>query len=190
MQTPKPAADIYQLKVTLRWSRPPIWRRLEVSSDTSLEKLHWIIQTAFGWTDSHLHQFTIDGHTYSLPEFELDEFGGKTKDERRTRLGQLRLGPKSRFVYIYDFGDNWCHEIVVEKVLEKESARTYPRCTGGKRAGPPEDCGGIPGYENLQRVIKDPDDDEHGDMVEWVGEGFDPEYFNLAETNEQLEKIK
>lgn len=192
MPTRKAGSDgaIYQLKVTLRDSRPPIWRRLQVSGATSLEKLHWIIQAAFGWTDSHLHQFIIDRQTYSLPEFELDEFGDEIKNERRAKLGQLGLVPKSKFVYEYDFGDDWDHEIVVEKVLEKEAGVSYPRCTGGKRAGPPEDCGGMWGYVRLQEVIKDPKNDEHQSMMEWLGGDFDPEYFNLEETNEQLKEIK
>ncbi len=192
MPTRKAAADgsIYQLKVTLRGSRPPIWRRLQVSGATNLEKLHWIIQTAFGWTNSHLHQFIIDRQTYSLPEFELDEFGDEIKNERRAKLGQLGLGPRSKFVYEYDFGDDWHHEIVVEKVLEKEARVSYPRCMAGKRAGPPEDCGGIWGYERLQEVIKDPTDDEHESMMEWLGGSFDPEHFDLEEINEQLKEIK
>jgi hypothetical protein len=192
MPTRKAAADgsIYQLKVTLRGSRPPIWRRLQASGTTSLEKLHWIIQTAFGWTNSHLHQFIVDRQTYSLPEFELDEFGDEIKNERRAKLGQLGLGPKSKFVYEYDFGDDWDHEIIVEKVLEKEAGVAYPRCTGGKRAGPPEDCGGVWGYERLQEVIKDPKDDEYESMMEWLGGGFDPEHFDLEEINEQLKGIK
>lgn len=184
------ASPIYQLKVTLRGSRPPIWRRLQVSGATSLEKLHWILQTAFGWTNSHLHQFIIDRQAYSLPEFELDEFGDEIKNERRAKLDQLGLGPKSKFAYEYDFGDSWEHEIVVEKVMQKEAGATYPRCTGGKRAGPPEDCGGIWGYERLQEVIKDPEDEEHESMMEWLGGGFDPEYFHQEEINEQLKRIR
>ena len=189
---PTPAADhaIYQLKVTLPGSRPPIWRRLEVRSATSLEKLHRIVQTAFGWTDSHLHRFIIDEETYSLPEFELDELDDEIKNERRTMLGQLGLGAKSRFVYDYDFGDDWRHVLVVEKVIEKEPRVAYPRCTGGKRAGPPEDCGGMGGYERLQQTIEDPDDDEYESMMEWLGGSFYPEYFNLEEINKQLERIK
>ena len=160
--------QIYQLKVTLRDSRPPIWRRLQVSSDISLEDLHWIVQTAFGWTNSHLHQFIINRQYYSLPEFELDEYNEKIGDESRVKLSQLKLKPKSKFVYEYDFGDSWEHEILVEKVVEKEEGVSYPRCIGGKRAGPPEDCGGVWGYERLQKVIKDEDDPEYEDMMEWL----------------------
>jgi hypothetical protein len=177
---------IYQLKVTLIDSRPPIWRRLQVSANTSLEHLHWIVQTAFGWTNSHLHQFIIDRQYYSLPEFELDDYNGKVGNETRTKLSQLRLKPKMKFIYEYDFGDSWIHEILVEKVLDREEGISYPICIGGKRAGPPEDCGGIWGYERMLEVIKDPDDPEHEDMMEWLGGSFDPEYFNQEEVNEQM----
>ncbi len=178
---------IYQMKVTLRGSRPPIWRRLEISADTSLEELHSIVQTAFGWTNSHLHQFMINHQYYSLPEFELDEYSTKVGDESRVRLDELSLKPKSKFIYEYDFGDSWEHEIVLEKVLDKAEAVSYPRCSGGKRAGPPEDCGGVWGYERLQHVIKDPQDPEHEQMKEWLEGEFDPEYFNQEELNKQLE---
>lgn len=178
--------QIYQLKVTLRDSRPPIWRRLQVSGDISLEDLHWIVQTAFGWTNSHLHQFIIGRQYYSLPEFELDEYNEKIGDESRVKLDQLKLKPKSKFVYEYDFGDSWEHEILVEKLVEKEEGASYPRCIEGKRAGPPEDCGGVWGYERLQKVIKDEDDPEHEDMMEWLGGSFDPEHFDQEEVNEQF----
>ena len=144
------------------------------------------MQTAFGWTNSHLHQFIINRQYYSLPEFELDEYNEKIGDESRVKLSQLKLKPKSKFVYEYDFGDSWEHEILVEKVVEKEEGVSYPRCIGGKRAGPPEDCGGVWGYERLQKVIKDEDDPEYEDMMEWLGGSFDPEHFDQEEVNEQF----
>jgi hypothetical protein len=171
-------------------SRPPIWRRLQVSAKTDLETLHVILQIAFGWTDSHLHQFLIDGQSYSLPEFGLDEFGDEIKNERKTELDQLGLEAKKKFVYEYDFGDSWEHQVVVEKVVEKEPGAVYPRCVGGKRSGPPEDCGGVWGYEHLREVIKDPKDEEHQSMMEWLGGSFDPEAFNEKEINEEFKTIK
>src|SRR5215218_1206861 len=142
---------IYQLKVTLRDSKPPIWRRLQVGADTSLEKLHMILQIAMECTDSHLHQFIIDNEYYSQPEFDLGDFGHKVHNEKRVELRQLRLEPKRTFAYEYDFGDSWEHEVLVEKILEREEGIYYPRCVAGKRACPPEDCGGICGYERLQK---------------------------------------
>jgi hypothetical protein len=187
---PAPDRSIYQIRVTLRDSRPPIWRRLELSGATSLEKLHRVLQIAFGWTNSHLHQFKVDDDSYSLPEFELDEYGDEIKNERRAKLGQLSFRTNSSFVYHYDFGDNWIHDIVVEKVFEKKSRVVYPWCTAGERAGPPDDSGGVRGYERLQKAIKDPKDEDHERLKVWVGRGFDPEYFNLADINSRLERIK
>jgi hypothetical protein len=184
------ANQIYQFKVTLMGSRPPIWRRLQVSAKTDLESLHVILQIAFGWTDSHLHQFLIDGQSYSLPEFGLDEFGDEIQNERRVKLGSLGLEAKKKFGDEYDFGDSWEHQVVVEKVIEKEPGVAYPKCVGGKRSGPPEDCGGVWGYERLQEVIKDPADEEHESMMEWLGGSFDPEAFNEKEINEELKTIK
>jgi hypothetical protein len=184
------ASQIYQLKVTLLGSRPPIWRRLQVSARTNLETLHEILQIAFGWTNSHLHQFLIGEERYSLPEFGLAEFGDEIKNERRARLDQFGLEAKKKLIYEYDFGDGWEHQVVVEKVIEKEPGAKYPRCVGGKRSGPPEDCGGVWGYERLQEVIKDPEDEEHESMLEWLGEGFDSEAFDLEEINEELKQIR
>lgn len=184
------ASQIYQLKVTLMGSRPPIWRRLQVGARTNLETLHEILQVAFGWTNSHLHQFEIGEERYSLPEFGLDEFGDEVKNERRARLDQLGLEAKKKLIYEYDFGDGWEHQVVVEKVVEKEPGVKYPRCLAGKRSGPPEDCGGVWGYERLQEVIQDPEDEEHESMLEWLGDGFDPEAFDLEEINEELKQIK
>lgn len=184
------ASPIYQVKVTLLGSRPPIWRRLQVSAKTDLETLHEILQIAFGWTNSHLHQFEIDDQRYSLPEFELDEFGDEINNERRTRLDQLGLKARKKFLYEYDFGDSWEHQVVIEKVMEREPGVRYPRCLGGKRSGPPEDCGGGWGYERLQEVIKDPEDEEHESMMEWLGGGFDPEAFDVEEINEELKQIR
>jgi hypothetical protein len=186
----KQESKIYQLKVTLRDSKPPIWRRLHVSADTSLEKLHIILQIAMGWTDSHLHQFIIDNEYYSQPEFDLGDFDHKVQNEKRVKLSQLGLEPKRKFFYEYDFGDGWEHEILLEKILEREEGVNYPRCVAGKRACPPEDCGGVWGYERLLEVISDPDDEEHESMIEWLSGSFDPEYFSVDEVTEELKAIK
>src|SRR2546421_5878331 len=111
------AAPIWQLKITLKDSSPPIWRRILVAGDTSLAKLHRILQTVMGWTDSHLHQFMIDRRYYGVPD---REFGNKTEDERRVKLVEVVHGEKDRFLYEYDFGDGWSHQIFVEKIAPKE----------------------------------------------------------------------
>jgi len=171
----------YQLKVTLRGTRPPIWRRLEVKSDTKLSTLHQILQVVMGWTDSHLHQFIAKGKYYGTPD---PDFFVDRENERKVRLDQVLKKPKDRMVYEYDFGDSWEHEVVVEKVVPAEAGRgRYPLVTAGKRACPPEDCGGIPGYYRLLEVLGNPRHPEHQEMLEWCGEEYDPEGFDRQEVN-------
>lgn len=179
------AKRVYQLKITLRDIRPPVWRRVLVSSETTLEQLHWMIQVAMGWTNSHLHQFHAGKQRYSDPEWELEG----VRDESRVRLRQVAAAPKSRFYYEYDFGDSWEHEITVEKVLDADPAVKYPQCLTGKRAGPPEDCGGVWGYANLLEVLADHKHPEHKEMMEWVGGQLDPEHFEADEVNEEFRSL-
>jgi hypothetical protein len=174
---------IYQLKITLKGARPPIWRRVQVLSTTTLGKLHGIIQIAMGWTDSHLHQFTILGREYGHPQ---PEFDFHVLDESKTKLSQVVTGEKFKFVYEYDFGDGWDHEILVEKVLPLQPEGQYPVCLTGKRACPPEDCGGIWGYAELLRTIQDPSNPEYDEYQQWLDEDFDPETFDLDDVNESL----
>ncbi len=183
------ANEVYQLKIILREVRPPIWRRVLVTDATTLHQLHWIVQTAMGWMNSHLHQFIVDEEYYSQKDFELDDWGHEVKNENRVRLAVLALAPKRKFTYEYDFGDGWEHEILVEKVLAPEAGARYPQCVAGRRACPPEDCGGVWGYERFLEVIKDEDDPEHEEMLEWAGGSFDPEAFNLEEVNQELKSL-
>jgi Plasmid pRiA4b ORF-3-like protein len=119
---------------------------------------------------------------------EVDDWGPKVKNEKRVRLSALSLEPKRKFTYEYDFGDSWQHEILVEKVLAPEAGARYAQCIGGKRACPPEDCGGVWGYERFLEVIKDEDDPEHEETLEWAGGPFDPEAFSVEEANEALQE--
>jgi len=172
-------APIYQIKVTLRGTKPPIWRRLELPGDTSLAKLHGIIQVAFGWDDAHLHVFeTAYGH-FGIADRELGH-----RAEAPVTLEQVASAEGERFRYTYDFGDDWTHEIVAEKVLDRGPG-PYPRCTGGRRAAPPEDCGGVWGYAELIEVLADPGHPEHAERLEWLGldsaADFDPARFDSAE---------
>lgn len=149
-------SEIHQLKITLRYIQPPVWRRVEVPKDITLAKLHRILQVAMGWYDSHLHQFIVGKNYYGEPS--LDEFSElDLKDERKVRLGQVLSKPKQRMVYEYDFGDGWEHDIVLGKVLPPDSNTRYPVCLEGAQACPPEDCGGVGGYENFLDAIRDPD---------------------------------
>ena len=182
------ASDIvYQLKITLRDSKPPIWRRVLVPGNYNLHKLHWVVQMAMGWTDSHLHQFIIDGLYYGVPDQDDWE---EVHDERRFTLRQVAPGEKGKFVYEYDFGDDWLHEIVVEQLLPPESGVKYPLCVKGKRACPPEDVGGMWGYATFLEAIRNPKHEEHDSYVEWIGREFDSEEFELDEINQALRQIR
>ena len=181
MTTPK---TIYQLKVTLIDSKPPIWRRVLVEDTTTLSKLHTVLQTVMGWTDSHLHHFIIDDEFYGEPDD--DEFSDiETKNEKRYHLNQFVERKGFKFIYEYDFGDSWEHTILVEAILPAEKDAYYPRCIEGKRACPPEDVGGMWGYEDFLKIIANPKDPEYDEMMEWIG-SFDPERFNLDHVNEGL----
>ena len=175
--------NVFQLKITLNHIKPPIWRRVLVDSDIKLPDLHKIIQTVMGWTNSHLHQFIIGNRYYSLPD---DESFCEAVDYRRIKLDSLFNTPKSKFIYEYDFGDGWEHSIVIEKILPREKNTYYPICIDGKRSCPPEDCGGTFGYENLIKIINNPGHKEYDELMEWLGDYFAPEEFNLDEVNESL----
>ncbi len=182
--------QIYQLKITLKDSKPPIWRRVQVPSDVSLGKLHRIIQEAMGWFDSHLHQFEIGETYYGVPS--RDDFGDfyEVKNEKTVKLNQLISRPKAKLLYQYDFGDSWEHEILLEKILPPEPGVQYPVCITGKRACPPEDCGGVWGYDSFLETIQNPKHPEHAEMLEWVGGSFDPEAFDLEAVNRALRRVR
>ena len=182
-----PNESIYQFKITLRGIKPPIWRRIQVYSDTTLYKLHQILQCAMGWTNSHLYQFEIEDRFFGDPD---PDWGIDIKNSRRTKLSQVVQGVKTKFSYVYDMGDNWEHELMVEKILSSEPSKHYPACVTGKRACPPEDCGGIWGYEELLETFSDPNHEEYAERMEWLGEEFDPESFDAEQVNRALKRIR
>jgi len=180
---------IYQIKVTLLGTDPPIWRRLLVPADLTLEQLHDVLQLAMGWENCHLHEFRIGRQRFGKPDPMERTFGGpRAASERTARLFSVlgRAGAKAE--YTYDFGDSWEHQIVVEKCLAREPGRVYPACLAGERQGPPEDCSGIPGFYNLLEAISDPEHEEHQDLLDWVGGSFDPESFSADAVNQRLQK--
>jgi hypothetical protein len=173
-----------ELMVTLRHTHLPIWRRLIVPASLTLHELHNVIQTAMGWEGYHLHLFDIDGVLYG----DVEEIEGRPLGaEDSFTVGQAADAARE-FSYEYDFGDSWDHIIRVEQSMASVGSGT-PHLIGGGRACPPEDCGGTSGYEHLLEVIADPTHEEHEQLLQWVGGEYDPEGFDLAETNAKLELI-
>jgi hypothetical protein len=183
----KKPAVIYQLKIQLQGSKPPIWRRVEVLSDITLDTFHEVIQAAMGWDDSHMHNFEQNDRIFEPNnDFMSDGFDMEGEDESKFTLEQLLTTPKQKLEYTYDFGDSWEHTITLEKIVQPDSAAQYPRCIKGKNACPPDDCGGIWGYYEMLEAIKDPEHPDHEDMTEWLEEDFDPNEFDLEEANIRL----
>ena len=185
-QTPEPS--VYQLKIVLQYSQPLIWRRIQVLSDTSLEVLHHILQVAMGWSDAHLHQFEVGDLIYGPLYLEFPELD--FLDEKDTNLNQIASRVNQEFVYRYDFGDDWTHLITLEQIHPLEGETIYPLCLAGKRACPPEDCGGILSYPSFLEAITDSKHPEHLHLLRWVGGRFDPETFDRAEVNRSFMNIK
>jgi len=179
--------SIYQLKVALRDIRPPIWRRIQVESSTTLSKLHLIIQAAMGWYNCHLHSFSVDGIEYGNPE---PSYGLDLRDESKAKLSSLIKREKAKFFYTYDFGDSWEHSILLEKILPKDPKASYPTCIKVKRACPPEDCGGAWGYMEFLEAIQNPDHPEYENFLGWIGGSFDSEFCDLEEVNQRLAEFE
>ena len=181
----KAASTIYQLKVSLRDIQPPVWRRILVP-DCSLSMLHQVIQVAMGWENYHMFDFEVGGLHYTDP-MGMDDLD--MEDASRAKLSRLVTKEKAKLRYTYDFGDNWQHEILVEKILPPEEGRKYPVCITGKRACPPEDCGGPWGYMEFAEAIRDPKHEQHEEFIEWRGE-FDPEAFDPDALNKELRRLR
>lgn len=164
---------VFQLKVTLQHSQPQIWRRIHVPADIRLSELHAILQIVMGWDDAHMHAFRSGSTEYGLPD---PQFPDGMRDEHKVRLERV-AGAGDTVWYEYDFGDGWLHAVHVEQALPGDTP--HPRCVGGESGAPPEDCGGISGYAALLETIDDPSHPDHEDMLEWAGDDFDPEAFDL-----------
>ena len=177
---------VFQFKLTLVGSKPPIWRRIQ-TKDGTLGDLHDVIQAAMGWENCHLHQFIIDGVRYGPPSPDDLDFGLETEDESKFRLSQLlpKTAKALRFKYEYDFGDGWLHEILLEGNRPIEKDMKYPVCLEGKRACPPEDVGGLGGYEEYVEAVADPKHEQHEEFMEWAGP-FDPEEFDPKEATKHM----
>ena len=187
---PIPASErLYLFKITLRESASPIRRRIQVKDGTR-DKLHEHIQTAMGWTNSHLHQFEIEGERYGDPEFLDDGFDDFHCIEFTvTKISEIvpQDGKRFRFLYEYDFGDGWQHEVLFEGCIRAEKGRRYPLCIAGERACPPEDVGGIWGYEEFLDVLADPKHEQPKDYRQWAGP-FDPDAFDPGKATKAMRR--
>lgn len=181
---------LFQFKITLDGIEPPIWRRIQVQ-DCTLDKLHEHIQTAMGWTNSHLHQFEIKGQRYGDPELLDDGFDDfECEDSTTTLVSEIlpKTGKRFAFKYEYDFGDSWEHEILFEGSPPIDPKAKYPVCLEGERACPPEDCGGVWGYGDFLKAIRNPKHEEHESMLEWIGGKFSPEAFDAKKATKEMKK--
>jgi pRiA4b ORF-3-like protein len=176
-----PASErIYQFRITLLDTQPAIWRRIQVK-DCALDKLHEHIQTAMGWTNSHLHHFKIGEQLYGDPMLLDENFADMSyEDSLSTKISAVlpRSGKRFRFEYEYDFGDGWQHEVFFEGCFRAERGKRYPVCVEGARACPPEDVGGTTGYGEYLEAMADPEHERHEEFMGWRGpfypEAFDP----------------
>lgn len=187
-----PLRQIYQLKVTLEHIKPPIWRRLLVDSRMPLNALHDVIQISMGWENAHLHHFIDPQNTIYEPQ-DGDDFGfsdPENIDESMILLNAVLTREKDWIRYEYDFGDGWDHKILLEKILPMEKNQFPVRCIKGKRACPPEDCGGPWGYKSILDAIAEPDTEEHAELLEWLeADIVDPELFSAEKVNELLQEL-
>ncbi len=178
--TPK----VYQIKINLKGSNPNIWRRLIVPSDMMLDEFHFVIQNAMGWENSHLYSFSQGGKLLNQSDFNY--FVEKEEEGDELELRDVLKKEKDHLTYEYDFGDSWQHKVLLEKILPEIPDFRIPTCIKGKRACPPEDCGGVWRYKSMLEILKDPSNEEYEDVFEWLGDDFDPERFDIEAVNERF----
>jgi pRiA4b ORF-3-like protein len=182
--TANSSRQVFQFHLSLDGATPPIWRRILVPADFTLAQLHRVIQAVMDWTDDHLHEFKVAGRLYGIPDPDGEH---ESIDDRTVRLRDLNLTPRTRISYTYDLGDEWVHALKVEEVSQGDSDDIRALCVAGERSGPPEDVGGVFGYEELLVARSDPNHEQHNDAKDWLGD-FDPEYFSIEEANQRIRK--
>lgn len=182
---------IFQFKIELKGLRPPVWRRFLVGSNITFYQFHNIIQNVMGWENYHIYQFVLGRNSYILDsEDDADGFFGVDIQRSNVlKLSDIFKNEKQKIEYEYDFGDGWEHRITLEKIVEKENNVNYPICIAGKRNCPPEDIGGIGGYQYFLEVIKNPENGDYEEMIQYSGDDFDPEEFDIEFINEILEDV-
>lgn len=180
---------VHQLRISLTGSEPEIWRSFKVNSNTTFADLHLIIQTVMGWENDHLYEFRNKEFTIGIEPDDAFFADANLIKADTIKIIDALLRKRSNIMYTYDFGDSWEHQVVVEEIIKDETP-LYPICVSGAMKCPPEDCGGIWGYENMLEIIKNEKHPEHGSMLEWLGGSFDPEYFSVDKVNKVLSKPK
>lgn len=182
MASKQEPVQMYEIMITLTESAPAIWRRVRVPHNILLSDLHRVIQVAMGWDDDHLHEFQIGQKRYGPVMEGFSPYENTVVSEDIVRLNGVAK-PKAKFTYTYDFGDDWRHDIQIEREMAAETAVRKARCIEGAHACPPEDCGGIHRYAYMLEILADPQHDDHNDTMEWFGDGFDATAFDLADTD-------
>ena len=183
----KPFKNVYQFRIALRGIKPLVWRRIQVPGCYSFWDFHCAITDCFGWLDCHCHLFTLVNRKTGGTEYigipdedgEGDLAGYATLPGWTKRISRYFTMENPAADYCYDFGDNWLHSVILEAIMPREKGAAYPCCIAGKNACPPEDCGGVFGYEHFKKAISRPNDKEHDEFLKWVGGWFDPEWCDL-----------
>jgi hypothetical protein len=182
--------DVYHLRIEMLGIKPLIWRRLWVSGNTKLPKLHRILQAVMGWENCHLHQFHVGSWLYGIPDpdglYDFENF----RSEMSVTLKMIAPERGASFVYEYDFGDGWEHQVTVEKIVPVDEQNFWPMCVAGERAAPPEDVGGAGGFMDFVEAIRNPLHQDHRQVWAWNGGPFDPNGFDLNLINKLLTKLK
>jgi hypothetical protein len=179
---------IFRIKVGLLEVSPLVWRRFLIPSSVTLNRLHLVLQDIMGWQNYHLYQFQIGPYKYSVPDPDDDSGELDFKDSRRTKLGKLIIEKNQTFIYEYDFGDRWIHQLLIEDILKRDRENQYPVCLEGENSCPPEDSGGPFGYSDIIEIIQNPANPEYKDVRLWLGKGFDPRKFDLKLVNKRLSR--
>ena len=179
--------NIIQFKITLLGIQPLIWRQFQVTDDYRFDRFHQVIYLVMGWWNSHLHEFKIGDREIGMPDDDYDYEFPNLEDESEVFLHEMEFKKGDEFHYLYDFGDHWEHHLKVEKVTK--GALSAPSCLRGKNACPPEDCGGITGYNNMLKVLKKPNDPEYESWIRWLPDGYSPKFYDIHGVNTELAKF-
>jgi hypothetical protein len=194
-ELPRGQREVFQLKIVLEGSKPPIWRRVLIPANLRLPDLHGVIQLSMGWRDAHLYHFMVGIRSeglrfYGDPDLlDIDlmqEAEGEFINDLNVPIDHLLVNRKDWIRYEYDFGDGWIHRLTLEDILVQPlKLARLPRCVAGRRACPPEDCGGVPGYEQALEILANTAHPEHQELLVWIG-NFDPKRFDLEAVNAEL----